>query len=304
MTLAFQVLGTPGRDNALFVSIDSGQNVSRLLFDCGENCLSALPISEIQAIDHVLFSHFHMDHISGFDTFFRLTYDRTTRDNMIWGPPGAGQIMHHRFQGFLWNIYQQLESQWHVNDIHPDHIKGTRYLGNQAFREVHPIDPKPYTGHLIETPHYTVDAYTMRHQGPSMAYIIREASRLNVDTAKLASMGLTPGSWLKQIKDQSLADSTRVDIKGASHTLGELREQLLVQTPGQSLAYLTDFLMDTEAQEQLIPALKDCTFMICETQYRAADEDLAQRNFHMTSQQVADVAHRAGAYSVSRLRSL
>lgn len=79
MALTFRVLGEPGRDNAAFVSIDSGQRVDRLLFDCGDGCLDVLAVAEIQAIEHVFFSHFHMDHISGFDSFFRLTYDRTTK---------------------------------------------------------------------------------------------------------------------------------------------------------------------------------------------------------------------------------
>jgi ribonuclease Z len=201
--------------------------------------------------------------------------------------------MHHRFQGFFWNLYQHLESQWFVHDIHPDSIDCTVYMGNEAFRDAHLTSATPFTDHLIETPYYSVEAYTMNHQGPSIAYVVRESSRINVDTSELANLGLAPGSWLKQIKDERMADSTLVDIKGTSYTLGDLRQQLLVETPGQSIAYLTDFLMDMSAQERLIPVLRDCTFMICETQYRAADEELARRNFHMTSVQVADVARRA-----------
>jgi hypothetical protein len=34
MSLSIQVLGNAGRDNALLVSVDSGQAVSKLLFDC------------------------------------------------------------------------------------------------------------------------------------------------------------------------------------------------------------------------------------------------------------------------------
>jgi ribonuclease Z len=45
MTLSFQVLGDAGRDNALLVKVDSGQAVSRLLFDCGDGCLSRLPFA-------------------------------------------------------------------------------------------------------------------------------------------------------------------------------------------------------------------------------------------------------------------
>jgi ribonuclease Z len=83
MSLSFQVLGDAGRDNALLVSVDSGQAVSRLLFDCGDGCLWHLPFGDVQTIDHLCFSHQHMDHVGGFDTFFRCTFNRTTKENHI-----------------------------------------------------------------------------------------------------------------------------------------------------------------------------------------------------------------------------
>src|SRR5262249_27743817 len=104
MGLAFRVLGQPGRDNALLVTVDTGKTVSRLLFDCGDGCLNELTFGEVQGIDYLFFSHLHMDHVGGFDTFFRCTYDRTTKPNRIWGPPRTGAIMQHRFQGYMWNL--------------------------------------------------------------------------------------------------------------------------------------------------------------------------------------------------------
>ena len=87
MSLSFQVLGRAGRDNALLVTVDAGQSVSKLLFDCGDGGLWQLPFGEIQTIDHLCFSHLHMDHVTGFDAFFRCIYGRTDRPNHAWGPP-------------------------------------------------------------------------------------------------------------------------------------------------------------------------------------------------------------------------
>jgi ribonuclease Z len=77
MSLDYRVLGAPGRDNALHVRIDSGQRIERLLFDCGEGCLPELAHADVLAMDHLFFSHLHMDHVAGFDHFFRRTFDRT-----------------------------------------------------------------------------------------------------------------------------------------------------------------------------------------------------------------------------------
>jgi ribonuclease Z len=296
MPLNFTILGEPGRDNAVYVRVESGQHTARLLFDCGEGCLAQLPIAEAQAFDHLLFSHFHMDHIGGFDTLFRITYNRATKPNLVWGPPGAGAIMQHRFQGYLWNLYHNDPGTWQVHDIHPDRIEAARFFTNQAFTTAHPLPPRPRAGPvIIDTPHYTIHAYQMDHLTPSLAYLVQEKPRLNVDTSRLDALGLRPGAWLQAIKTPRPDEPPTIELAGKTYSLDELRRDLLTETPGQSLAYLTDFLMDPPAQERLAQALQGCATIICESQYRQSDHPLAARNYHMTAAQAAELARRAHA---------
>jgi ribonuclease Z len=295
MPLQFTVLGGPGRDNAVFVRVESGQKVARLLFDCGEGCLAQLAVSEVQALDHVFFSHFHMDHISGFDSLFRLTYDRATRPNLVWGPPGARQIMQHRFQGFLWNLHHEAAGVWDVHDISPDRIEATRFYTNEAFAVAHPLPPRPGSAVILETPEYSVFALQMDHLTPSMVYLVQEKPRLNVETARLEALGLRPGAWLQALKTPRADESPTLELEGKTYALADLRRELLSETPGQSLAYLTDFLMNPPAQERLANALQGCTVIICESQYRQADRELAERNYHMTAAQAAETARLANA---------
>ena len=65
MPLSFQVLGQPGRDNALFVRIDTGQSVTRLLFDCGRGATLRLVQAgvPIGTISRVFLTHLHSDHV-------------------------------------------------------------------------------------------------------------------------------------------------------------------------------------------------------------------------------------------------
>src|SRR5436305_1442493 len=118
MAIQFDVLGGPGDDNALWVEVQTGQSVDRLLFDCGEGCVRHKPVAEVQAVDHLFFSHLHMDHVGGFDSFFRATYNRRDRPNVIWGPPGTAAILQGRFRGYWWNIPHQQPVAWWVRDIH------------------------------------------------------------------------------------------------------------------------------------------------------------------------------------------
>lgn len=294
MSLTFRILGSAGSDNALLAQVDSGQAIERLLFDCGEGCLSALAFAEVLGIDHLFFSHLHMDHVAGFDSFFRGTFSRNGKPNRIWGPPGTARILQHRFQGFLWNLHEEMSATWLVSDVHSDKIRTTRFELREAFAVAHDEGTQPRSGNLVEGAGFVVETVTMDHRTPTLAYIIREKPRLNFDTSRLASLGLRPGPWLKQIRDSADA-SDKVVIDGVTRSAAELRKKLLVETPGESLAYLTDFLLDEPAIERLADFLKGCDRIVCEGQYRHADLDLARKHFHMTTVLSATLAQRANA---------
>ncbi|MES2737730.1 MAG: MBL fold metallo-hydrolase [Verrucomicrobiota bacterium] len=292
MSITFQVLGNAGGDNAMFVQVDSGQSVERLLFDCGESCLSSLPFAEILSLDQVFFSHLHMDHIAGFDSFFRATFNRTSKPNQLWGPPDTARILQHRFQGFLWNLQEEMTGSWRVCEIHPEEIQSARFELPEAFATRHEEVPRLRQQVIWEGIGVTVEAVTMEHRTPTLAYIIREKPRRNVDLTRLAALGLRPGPWMKILKEASGSPATVV-IDGSTHSLEDLRKKLIVETPGDTIAYLTDFLLDETAIERLIPALQGCRVIVCEGQYRHSDLDLAKKNFHMTTVLSATLAQRA-----------
>lgn len=294
MSIEFHILGDAGNDNALFVRVQTGQALYRLLFDCGEGCLTALPLAEVQAVDHLCFSHLHMDHIGGFDTFFRITYNRDTKPVRVWGPPATARILHHRFQGFLWNLHDGQPGTWYVSDLHPDHQERLRFEAGEAFAQAHEAGAHPFDGTLLDEPAFTVTALHMDHMTPSLAYIVREKPHINVDTASMSALGLRPGSWLQRVKaSPQPGDPPSIEIDGVSYDLANLRARLLVETPGDSIAYLTDFLLDDAALERLSVALHGCTILVCESQYRSADAELARKNHHMAAAQVAELARRA-----------
>ncbi len=295
MPIEFQVLGEAGYDNALFVRVASGQAIHRFLFDCGEGCLDRLSVAESQAVDDLLFSHLHMDHVGGFDSFFRRTFNRESKPMTIWGPPQTAEIMQHRFRGFMWNLYGEQPGSWHVNDVHPQTIDRLRFEASEAFAVPHPVQTRSFDGMLFETSAFSVHALHMDHRTPSLAYIVREKPRHNVDPVKLAALGLAPGPWLQQVKARRPDEQPVLHVAGKRYELAELRAALLVETPGQSLAYLTDFLMDAPAQKRLVRALQGCTTLVCESQYRHADRALAQRNYHLTATQAAELARQANA---------
>jgi ribonuclease Z len=128
---------------------------------------------------------------------------------------------------------------------------------------------------------------------PSLGFLVREPVRRNVDRAKLQALKLPPGPWLKQVKAPA-PGQTEIAVDGTRFSVAELQAALLSEAPGDGIAYLTDFLLDEETMARLVPWLRGCRILVCESAYRDADADLARQNAHVTTAQAAELARRAG----------
>ncbi|NTU86191.1 MAG: MBL fold metallo-hydrolase [Chloroflexales bacterium] len=296
MALHISILGAPGGDNALFVSVNRGQRIHRLLLDCGEVGLTALPLADVRGLDHLLLSHLHMDHIGGFDSLFRQTFSRGVDAPVhVWGPPETARIIHHRLCGFMWNLTEQLRGTWVVHDVGPERVVTTRYEAAEGFAVAHPAGETPRAGAIIATDDYTVAALDLDHGTPCLGYLLREPPRRNVDPARLAALGLAPGPWLGAVRTPRPGEPSTVEIEGKARSLAELRAALITEAPGASLAYLTDFRLDAGELARLAEALGGVDTLVCEAQYRTANADLATRACHLTTAQAGALAATCGA---------
>jgi ribonuclease Z len=174
MSISGRVLGGMGKDNALLVVVDGGRTCARLLFDCGEGCLAELAGEKIRAIDHLFFSHLHLDHVAGFDGFFRRTFDRTRPPNHVWGPPDTARILQHRFQGFLWNLHHGLDASWRVHEVHPGEVRTRRFELREAFAFERDEGSRPCGPTILTGDGFTVDAVALDHGTTVLGYVVRD----------------------------------------------------------------------------------------------------------------------------------
>lgn len=298
MAITWRVLGRPGADNALHVVVDTGQSRESLLFDCGEHCLDELRPAEVQEIAHLCFSHFHMDHVAGFDGFFRQNYNRRDLPVGVWGPPETIATMGHRFRGFVWNLHANQAGEWIVREIRPERIATARFLTREAFAMRPDPDRPREPGAIHRAGAWSLEARLLPHGSiQSAAYRVVESERRNIDPGALRDSGLLPGPWLQAVVAGTADDGEGVEAGGRSHRLGDLRAALLVSSPGDSIAWLTDFRLEpgTPPWEELVDWLSGTGTLVCECQYRAADADLARRNAHLTADLAARLASEAGA---------
>ncbi len=313
--LTAAVLGKPGRDNALHVCVHTGQKTWRYLFDCGADCLAELSISEIRKIDEIYFSHLHFDHIAGFDHFFRFNFDRDSKPVRIHGPKGTAEIIHHRLQGILWNRVDGSPGEFHVTEIDHDRLSTFVILAAEGFKKLNPVKETAFSGRVMDNSETAIDAVILDHGTPSIGYMVKRKPQRIVDAENLEAMRLSPGPWLGKVKDPATDDGESVTIGEAVFSLGDLRKKLLRIKDGESVGYLTDFMVSPETEQELVRLFSNCSTLVCENNYRDADRDLARKNFHMTSSEVAAVArsvaakklvlfHLSDRYSVQEWREL
>ncbi|MEM9282054.1 MAG: MBL fold metallo-hydrolase [Verrucomicrobiota bacterium] len=296
MAIHWEILGAPGADNALLATVDSGQSVHRLLFDCGEGCLQSARPSVIQSIDHLCFSHLHMDHVAGFDTFFRHTYNRETPPIQIWGPGDTLERMAHRFRSFTWNLHEGQPGEWIVHSVEDTAIRSARFHTSEAFEQAHSLPDVPFQNHEVHrTSYFELEAHLLPHHNtPSLGYQLIEKPRVNIDPEALKRSGWQPGPWLQELIDPDTSRD-RIEIDGSPHAIEKVRSLLLVTTPGESITYLTDFSVSPGSAEwaSLVDWISGTELLVCECQYRHADELLARKNGHMTAKRVGELAAEA-----------
>lgn len=293
MGIEYQVLGKPGKDNSLFIRLNSGKKMYRLLFDCGEKTIDEIKQHDVKCIDYIFFSHLHIDHIGGFDYFFRRNYNRD-KPIFIWGPDDTAEILHHRLCGYKWNLVGNQGGNWFITDICSDWLVQFYIKFPESFSNMNFVGKKILKENLLETKSFVIKSIRLNHIIPSIGYLLIENPSHNIDAGKLERLELQPGRWLEKIRDFSLEDSANIEIEGMKFSLGELRKELLKTTGGDSIAYLTDFILDDLSKEKLIKFLKGCNTIICESQYLNKDLKLAKTNYHLTALQAATIAKEAG----------
>ncbi len=293
MSIRCQILGRPFQDNALFVLLDSGCGQTRFLFDCGMGCLNDLPRRDIQRIDHLCFSHFHFDHVGGFDHFLRFNFHRGPQPVTLWGPPGSLEILHHRLQGYVWNLVSESPGRVQIGEIHHDSLDVARYNVAEGYAEAHRVGSAAFRGVVAETDTFRLEAFFLDHHIPSLAYKLTEKNHAVVDLKAVERLGLVPGAWLRDIKNPQVLDSLELILDGRRWTAGYLRSQVLRLAPGESLAFLTDFRLPIESRAALCDWLEDTDTMVCESHFPHKDAEMAWAKGHITAKQAGELARDA-----------
>ncbi|SHI70833.1 ribonuclease Z [Roseomonas rosea] len=277
-----------------------------VLLDCGD--LSSLSPRHLLRVGLVAVSHAHMDHWAGFDRLLRLLIGREKRLRLV-GPAGFAQRLFHRLQAYTWNLANRIPADlsFEVTEVQAaGSWPRTRFRLHGGFQpEPMPAQPASPDGTVLHLGPLRLRAAVLDHGTPCLGFALEEEAHLNVWRNRLAEQGLPTGPWLSALKAAVMAGrpddepipiyARRGEAPGAPvQPLGQLRG-LIGVTPGQRLAYLTDFADLPANRAAAIALARDADILFIEAPFAAADAEIALDRRHLTTRAAGEIARAAGA---------
>ncbi|MCT7374176.1 ribonuclease Z [Chelativorans salis] len=296
MTLLIQprLVNEPYSDPGLLLDFKFGARA--ILFDLGN--LSALAPREILRTTHIFVSHMHVDHFIGFDHLLRLCLYRDKRLNII-GPPGIGDAVGAKLRGYTWNLLDEQARDFSIvaSDWTDDgFVASSIYRARDAFVR-QPQAPERANLPLDEA-EFCIEAATLDHGIPSLAFAFQEKVRINVHKARLDELGLPVGPWLSEAKHAARADAeAETEFMPASGRSISLRELLdagaLRHARGQRIVYATDLAHHAENITRLHRLAQGADQLFIEGGFLEEDRQLAASKKHLTARQAGEIARVA-----------
>lgn len=295
-----RLVNQPFGDPGLHISLH--WQGAAIQFDLGR--LDRFPAAELLKLTHVFVSHTHIDHFIGFDRVMRLFLARDAT-LAIYGPPGIIANVSGKLAGYTWNLVDGYPLVFEVHEIFPDHIRTAHLPAAKAFT-VEEVATRPFSGLLCETGGVEVHCAQLDHKITSLAFALQERMHINVRKDALERRGLVAGRWLNVLKDAVRAGApphTPIVVPGAGHPpagetvvpLGELRDELVVITPGQRLAYVVDTLFSRDNAAKIAALAHRADVFYCESPFLDEDRDQAVARYHLTARQAGTLARMAEA---------
>ncbi|MFH1802321.1 MAG: ribonuclease Z [archaeon] len=251
ITLTFLGTGnavpTPKRNHTAMLLTYKNENI---LIDCGEGTQRQFKIAHLSPskLTKLLITHQHGDHVLGipglFQTLHMNDYQKTLE---VYGPRGT-----ERFIDSLQQIFK-LKIKTRVKEIF------SKFFENDDFY---------------------LEAASMKHDTPCLAYsfVIKEKHRL--DKKKLEKLKLPNSPLLKKLQEGK-------DITFEGKTIKASQVSYLEK--GRKIT----FILDTAINPATIELAKDADILVCESSFSNEEADMAKERMHLTAQDAATIAKKA-----------
>lgn len=263
-----------------------------LLFDLGDPGRMAARVAH--QVTDIFLSHTHADHIGGFLWFLRSRIGPLDACR-IYGPAGVARQIAGMVDGILWDRVEERAPRFEVREWHGELLRCFQVVAGQGCA-VEVGDAMIDAGVVWREPGFVVRATELDHGTPVLAYAFEPRARIKVCRDRLQALGVPTGPWLQELKREYLAGNHRHVIvlpDGSRASVEQLKEQVLLSSPGEKLVYATDFADTPGNRERLVELARGAHSLFCEAAFTLEHEKQAHRTQHLTTRACAEIANLA-----------
>lgn len=281
-----------------------------LLFDLGD--ISRVPNGTLLKVSDVFVSHTHIDHFIGFDHLLRIVFGRG-KTLRLYGPKNFIANVEGKLAGFTWNLVDRYSNSitLEVTEVHEGHVRRARFRAADRFKRSDERQEPFVGGLLLDEPSFSVHTAVLEHRVPCLGFALKEMFHVNIRKERLDAASLPAGAWLNDLKQAILENKpddfvVRVPLsrtgKGEckDFSLGSLKKDLVLLSPGQKIAYVVDTVYNEGNKSRIVDLVRDADLFYCESPFIAEEAERGQDRFHLTSRQAGLLAGEAG---VGQLRT-
>ena len=235
--------------NHTAILVSTGSNT--LLVDCGEGTQRQFKQAHLSPhkITHLLITHLHGDHVLGipglFQTLAMSNYQKTLN---IYGPKGTKNFI---------KTLEKLHKEFKIKTL-----------------------VKEVSGKFLKTDTIELEASSMNHGTPTLAFSISLKDKLRLKKDKLKKLKLPNSPLIKPLLKGKNIKHKGKTIKAKDLTYLQKGKKLTI-------------ILDTKENPNTIKLAKDSDLLITESSFSEKEKDKAAIYKHLTAKQSAQIAKKA-----------
>ena len=150
-----------------------------------------------------------------------------------------------------------------------------------GFKRKYEIKVEEVDGKFFDNGDFSLEAEQMEHGIPCNAYSFIKKGQIRIDKVKLKKFKIPEGPHLQNLKQGKDISINGKKFKAKDLTFKDENKKI-------------SFVLDTKDNSKIVPFVKGSDILICESSFEKELKSQAIEHLHLTSDQVGEVAKKAG----------